>query len=109
MDPPGAVQAAGLLDPPVKHLVNDLDLKVVGGNLNSTFLPWVLNPTSPAAPATTGVNVRDNVEQVVIATGQSADYEIQISHSGALLSNQSQEFCVLWTNLKSKGPSAFKP
>jgi hypothetical protein len=64
-DPPGPV-ATNALDPGNLRLVNDFTLQVTttGGG---PFNPFVLNPATPAAVATTGVNNRDNVEQVVIA------------------------------------------
>lgn len=105
MDPPASLQTPNLLDPNVKHLENDLNLKVVGGSSSATFLPWTLNPSVPSAPATTGVNTRDNVEQVSISSGQAADYEIQVSHAGPLKWGQPQEFCLLWTNLRQSGPA----
>ena len=49
-------------------LINDLDLTVVQGT--STFQPWILNPApSPVsldAPATRGVDHKNNTEQVTI-------------------------------------------
>ncbi len=55
-DPPGAEMAA-------LTLVNDLDLELESPSA-ATFAPFVLNPANPIADATTGVNIRDNVEQV---------------------------------------------
>jgi hypothetical protein len=44
-------------------LVNDLDLTLRAPTAE-TVLPFVLDPGNPAAPATTGINRLDNVEQV---------------------------------------------
>ena len=63
-DPPGNPPAPAV-DPPDLMLVNDLDLRIVRGA--NTWMPWVLNPASPASAASNGDNVRDNVEQVYIA------------------------------------------
>lgn len=68
-------------------LINDLDLRITDGATES--LPWVLNPEQPAALATRGDNIRDNVEQVFIANaipGQT--YTITVKHKGALTNNQ---------------------
>ncbi len=45
------------------NLVHDLDIEVVDGS--GTHLPWVLDPDQPFAAASTGINDRDNIEQVV--------------------------------------------
>ena len=55
-DPPAAELA-------LTTLVNDLDLELVDPS-SLVRLPFVLDPATPSAPATTGVNHRDNVEQV---------------------------------------------
>lgn len=64
-DPPGPVQSG--VDSTNRVLVNDLDLVLLAPD-GTEYLPWVLDPAVPTNPATTGVNVRDNVEQVVITT-----------------------------------------
>lgn len=79
-DPP-AQPATPMLDPVASMLVNDLDLRVIGGS--DTKLPWILNPALPAAPATTGDNFRDNVEQVEFA-GTVGNYTVRVSHKGLL-------------------------
>lgn len=65
-------------------LVNDLDLRVVAPDGTTNF-PWVLNPNSPAAGATTGDNVVDNVEQVSIPNPATSTYLVRITHKGVLL------------------------
>jgi hypothetical protein len=72
-DPAGTEAAAGL-DVGTRMLVNDFQLRVSSNA--QTFNPFVLNPANPAANATTGINDRDNVEQVLIASptmGQTYD------------------------------------
>jgi hypothetical protein len=86
-------------------LVNNLDLKVeyLGPNVTtlpaptavvSTFLPWTLNPdlttksaTTRALPAVRGVDSRNNVEKVSIASPAAGRYRITITHSGGLFGN----------------------
>ncbi len=80
-DPPGTPPPVSL-DPPDRMLVNDLDLRVTNGS--TTYMPWVLNPTTPSAPATTGDNVLDNVEQVVVPNPQAGVYTITVTHKGIL-------------------------
>lgn len=66
----------------VPALVNDLDLVVTDPG-NTTHQPWVLNPTpDPAlldAPATTGVDRLNNVEQVLINNPTAGIYNINIA------------------------------
>lgn len=80
-DPAGPVSAP-MLDAPDRKLVNDLDLRVVGPS--GVAMPWVLDPAHPAAPATTGDNDRDNVEQVVVAPGSPGVYRVVVAHKGTL-------------------------
>ncbi len=90
-DPPGTPVAL-TLDPPDSMLVNDLDLRINNG---TTHMPWVLNPASPAAAATTGDNVRDNVEQVVIDNAGTGSYFIAVSHKGTLLNGDNQNYSLI--------------
>jgi hypothetical protein len=91
-DPPG-IPVAPSLDPPDIMLVNDLDLRIEKGP--STFMPWVLDPASPAAAATTGDNIRDNVEQVVVDSGGSGSYFVKVSHKGTLLNSDDQPYSLI--------------
>ena len=68
-DEPGAVNAA-------VELVNNVDLNVTHGA--ATYLPWRLDPANPANVATTGVDNRNNVEQVVINSPASGIYTINV-------------------------------
>lgn len=86
-------------------LVNNLDLKVeyLGPDVTtlpapttvvSTFLPWTLNPdlttksaTTRALPAVRGVDSRNNVEKVSIASPAAGRYRVTVTHSGGLSGN----------------------
>jgi hypothetical protein len=92
MDPPGT-PVAPALDPPDLMLVNDLDLRVIGGG--TTHLPWVLNPAVPAAAATTGDNFRDNVEQVEATGVDSGSYTVQVSHKENLFGGENQDYALV--------------
>jgi hypothetical protein len=91
-DPPGTPVALSL-DAPDIMLVNDLDLRIKKGP--STYMPWVLNPASPASAASTGDNFRDNVEQVVINSGGTGSYFVEVSHKGTLLNSNSQSYSLI--------------
>jgi methionine-rich copper-binding protein CopC len=93
-DPPGTPPPVSL-DPPDRMLVNDLDLRVTNGT--TTYMPWVLNPANPAAPATTGDNVVDNVEQVVVPNPQAGVYTITVTHKGILRPAGRQAYSMIVT------------
>jgi hypothetical protein len=85
-DPPGT-PVAPAVDPPDLMLVNDLDLRLerIGG---STYSPYVLDPSNPNGAATTGDNIRDNAEQVVVAAAPAGTYRVTVSHKRTLASPQ---------------------
>lgn len=70
------------LNPTTLRLINDVDLRI--RNASQTFMPWVLDPTNPANAATTGDNIRDNVEQVHIQTPSAGQYTLVIRHKGSI-------------------------
>lgn len=84
-DRPGA-PVAPALDPPDAMLVHDLDLRLQDGLVEHE--PWVLDPATPAAPATRGDNVRDNTEQVVAAALPPGRYTLTVTHKGGLAQPQ---------------------
>jgi PKD repeat protein len=83
------------LNPTTRMLVNDLDLRVRRNSDNTVFFPYILDPATPAAAATTGDNIRDNVEQVFIAAPQQGTYTITVSHKGSLAQGQAQPFSII--------------
>ncbi len=82
-DPAGVVPAPSL-NPPDRILVNDLDMRVIRLIDNKEFRPFILDPLRPSQPATTGDNVLDNVEQVLIKAPDKGFYEIVLKHKGEL-------------------------
>lgn len=87
-DPKGTVETTNLLNNPAKKLVNDLDVRV-RRSTGTTYLPWVLAPANPSAPATTGDNTIDNVEKIVIDDAVPGEtYTIQVTHKGVLSRGQ---------------------
>jgi hypothetical protein len=81
-DPPGTSPASSV-DPTNRMLINDLDLRVIRGS--TTNSPWVLDPVTRTNAPTTGDNIRDNVEQVVITNAVSDTYTIRVTHKGTLV------------------------
>ena len=96
-DPAATPTADGTVNDRTIKLVNDLDIRVSDGTI--TFMPWILDPAHPATPATTGDNIRDNVEQVYIANAvPGKTYTITVSHKGTLQSG-SQAYSLIATGL----------
>ena len=91
-DLPGSPPSIGL-DRPDLMLVNDLDMRIVD-EANNEFQPWIMDPSNPNDPATTGDNFRDNIEQIVAKDVEPRKYFIQITHKGSLQSGP-QEFSLI--------------
>ena len=86
-DPAGAVPAY-VLNGTTPALVRDLDVRIIRNSDNVIFSPWTLNPANRTAAATTGDNVRDNVEQVLLANPVAGTYTVRVTHKGTLSSPQ---------------------
>ncbi len=108
-DPAATVETTNLLNNPARKLVNDLDLRITSPD--SLYMPWILDPANPTAPATTGDNVLDNVEKIDIPNavpGQT--YTVKVSHKATLARGQ-QAYSLLvsgvgGTNYCASGPSS---
>lgn len=98
MDQPGVPPPASL-DPTTKMLVNDLDIRITRNSDKQVFYPFVMNPATPTAGATTGDNSRDNVEQVFLSNPQSGSYTISVSHKGTLTGVLSQDFSLILSGI----------
>jgi len=90
-DPAGPQLTNAVVDPTTPVLVNNLDLRVERVGATNVHYPWILNPDltnkmeeARSAAATTGVDNRNNVEQVFIANPPSGRYRIVVTHSGGL-------------------------
>ncbi len=97
-DPAGTAVTAS--DSRTEELVNNLDLKI-NGPAGTLHQPWVMpyvgtwTNANLSAPATTGVNNTDNVEQVFIASPPAAgNYTAVVTFSGTL-TNGSQKFSLI--------------
>ncbi|RKX23831.1 MAG: hypothetical protein DRP45_09575, partial [Candidatus Zixiibacteriota bacterium] len=86
-DPPGTPPSPSL-NPTTSMLTNDLDLRVEHVASSTVYQPYVLDPANPDNAATTGDNIRDNVEQVYVSAPAAGDYVVTVSHKGVLLSPQ---------------------
>jgi hypothetical protein len=96
-DPEGTITTDGVINDRTPKLVNDLDIRISDGS--KTFNPWVLDPNNPSVAATTGDNIRDNVEQVYITgTIPGKAYTIKVSHKGTLKSG-SQLYSLIVTGI----------
>src|SRR5262249_5746819 len=104
-DPPGTPPARSL-NPTSPMLVNDLDLRLVRKLDDSTYFPWILDPSNPSAAATTGDNTRRNLEQVFIAAPLAGSYTLRISHKGTLSGGSQAVSVVVTGNVPSIRPLA---
>lgn len=82
-------------------LINDLDIRVSDGTTES--LPWILDPNQPAANATQGDNIRDNVEQIrIVNPVPGRTYTITVKHKGTTLTNTSQAYTLIVSGIGGK-------
>ena len=88
-DPPG-IPPPDALNPTTIMLINDLDLRIDG----NTYKPWVLDLANPSSAATTGDNIRDNVEQILINNPGTGCHTLTVTHKGILYSG-SQAFSLI--------------
>ena len=95
-------------------LVNDLDLWVETEDGSQVFRPWILNPdlqneleTNRNALATTGIDDRNNVEQVLIESPTSGRYRICIAHMGGTTGGQTPT--TQWVSVATSGDAPLSP
>jgi hypothetical protein len=89
-------------------LVNDLDLRLEREADGVVSHPWILDPAAPTAPAATGDNDRDNVEQVRLEAATPGRYRVIVNHKGVL--DGPQVYSLVQTGLadrKSQPPRVF--
>ncbi|MBI5020618.1 MAG: S8 family serine peptidase [Ignavibacteriales bacterium] len=101
---PAGTPVAPALDPTNIMLKNDLDLRITKPRDNNVYNPWILNPTSPTAAATTGDNIRDNTEQISISPTERSVYTVQITNKGTLTGGSQYVSFVVSGNGKNLGP-----
>ncbi|MCL4789672.1 MAG: hypothetical protein KJ070_23300 [Verrucomicrobia bacterium] len=113
-DPPGVGQLTIEVDNPTPRLINNLDLRIERVAATNVYYPWILNPNltnkseeARSAAATTGVDNRNNVEQVFIANPPSGRYRIVVTHSGGLPGGLSPS--TQWATLQTTGDAPLPP
>ncbi|MEY3867975.1 MAG: hypothetical protein RLZZ338_1866 [Cyanobacteriota bacterium] len=94
-DPAPTNLPARTLDNPASVLVNDLNLSLKGPD-GKIYHPWVLDPNNPSAPASKGVNNRDNVEQIFIPPNSPAGNYTVVVEGPA---NTKQDFSIFATSV----------
>jgi hypothetical protein len=92
---PSAVTGVPKFNDTTLKLVNDLDLSLCTQTDSIVALPFVLNPNNPAAAATHGNNVRDNVEQILVSNLPAAWYKLKVKHKGSLQNLQAQSYSLV--------------
>ena len=88
-----------LLNNRTPSLINDLDLKLIRQSTQETYYPYALSPDAPGAPASTGVNYTDPVEQIFVPFAPPGLYTLVINSKQAELLNGKQEFSLLISGL----------
>ncbi len=111
-DPPGI--PTGYADDSTPMLVNDIDLWVESEDGSQVFRPWILDPdlqneqeTNRNAFATTGIDDRNNVEQVLIQNPTSGVYRICIAHTGGTAGGQTPT--TQWVSVATSGDTPLSP
>lgn len=79
-------------------LVNNLNLSVLSGS--TTYLPWVLSPSNPAAVATRGVDNLNNIEQVTIVNPAAGNLTLTVNGAG-ISSGVSQDYAIAYEFTKN--------
>ncbi|MBD3384264.1 S8 family serine peptidase, partial [candidate division KSB1 bacterium] len=86
-------------------LINDLDLRISGPAENgqeTEYKPWTLDVEDPSRPAVPGDNIRDNVEQILIADPVAGIYTVEISVKGSIQGDEQAAGLVLSGNVVSE-------
>lgn len=76
------------------RIINDLDIVLMNAQCNETYFPWKLDPNNPAAPATQGNNIVDNVEMIGALTLPKGTYVLRLTHKNTLRHNK-QSFSII--------------
>ena len=113
-DPAGPQLTNVTVDPVTPVLVNNLDLRLERVGATNQYFPWILNPdltnkneSARNAAATTGVDNRNNVEQVYLATPTAGRYRVVVSHSGGLPGGLAPS--TQWVSVLTSGDSPVAP
>lgn len=97
-----AYQATTWTNVDTKLLINDLDLRLINLDTQTTYYPWALRrswsvaPTSTQIAIRTGDNMRDNIEKIEPENAVAGNYKIVVSHKGNLVGG-SQDYSLIIT------------
>ncbi|MBW6498185.1 MAG: choice-of-anchor J domain-containing protein [Bacteroidales bacterium] len=88
-------------------LVNDLDVRLTRISDGQVFYPWKLDPDNPAAAATQGDNLVDNVEKIQLLAPEPGQYQIVVSHKGTIVdpvnaTNKRQAFSLVVSGIAER-------
>jgi len=91
-----AAQASGnVLNDRNLKLINDLDIRLISSSDEEiVFMPYILDPANPNAPADTGDNFRDNMEVINAGVIEAGEYRLVVTHKGNLR-NGAQDFSLI--------------
>jgi len=113
-DPAGSPSTNVTVDQTTPMLVHNIDLRVETEDGLQTYLPWVLNPdltnkteAARIAAATTGVDDRNNVEQVNISSPTAGTYRIVVVHTGGLAGGPAPTN--QWVSILTSGDTPLPP
>jgi hypothetical protein len=116
IDPAGAALSPSSSDRS-SRLVNDLNIRITGPG-GTTYRPYVMpfvtgQGDTPAfdeslysAPATTGDNTTDNVEQILIPAPAAGSYTVEITRSATVTDNAEQKFSLAISGMEQAAPVA---
>lgn len=83
------------------QLVNNLDLSIIGPD-GHIYRPFILNPSVPSANATTGIDSRNNQEQVIIPSPAAGRWTIRIQASNLPVGPQT--YSLVFENAQTSNP-----
>lgn len=98
-----------ILNSTTKKLVNDLDIRLRRNSDNFIFFPFILDPINPSSAATTGDNIRDNVEQILIQTPQNGSYTIIVTHKNSLYNAIAQNYSLIISGISDTSSYSYSP
>ena len=100
-DIPGAqIPAANAFDNSTANLINDLDIVLKDNTGTVVMRPYILDPLNPANAATTGINNRDNVEQIfLLSPPVGGQYTLEVSHKNNLYNNAPQNYSLIFSGI----------
>jgi len=73
-------------------LINNLDLELISPS-QTIYYPWVLDWNNPSNPATTGIDSRNNMEQVVINSPETGLWTIRVT--GTIIPHAPQQYSLV--------------